>query len=237
MMTTSIFTTSAKEYALKVDRFVCNKFGIAEFFARTFVMPDVSCKNVLDVGCGAGPLMVFLADQYRALIDGVEMSVDACRCCRANLSHFGMLNRCDVFEGEFATFAQSRPCGCYDLIVSNPPLDANVQSETVAFYNAMDRRRVNSELFSYRTNSWHDNNGDDLLDQTLDYSIGHLKAGGRVVVSFCEIDGVELDFVTAKGIKRGFRLRRHVSGSLPPDSIGVRGTHTIIGHYVEFERT
>ena len=114
----STFTTPLRTYALKVGKFVCNKFGIAEFFARSLTSLPVTCKKVLDVGCGAGPLMIFLADQYGVQVTGVELNAEACRCCRDNMSKLLCSGMNTVFEGEFSSFAQICADAKFDLIVS-----------------------------------------------------------------------------------------------------------------------
>lgn len=235
----STFTTPLKTYALKVGKFVCNKFGIAEFFARSLTSLPVTCKKVLDVGCGAGPLMIFLADQYGVQVTGVELNAEACRCCRDNMSKLACSGMNTVFEGEFSSFAQICADAKFDLIVSNPPLDETVTSSDISYYNAKGFAQLDGESFSYVTNSWHDKAGNDLLDQIFDYSVGHLTSDGMIAIAFCEIDGAKLSLVKTKANKYGFRLLHSISGTIPPASIGAETVTTtdVIAHYAVFKRS
>ena len=235
----STFTTPLRTYELKVDKFVCNKFGIAEFFARSLTSLPVTCKKVLDVGCGAGPLMIFLADQYDVQVTGVELNAKACSCCRDNISKLLCSGMNTVFEGEFSSFAQICADAKFDLIVSNPPLDETVTSFDISYFNAKGFTQLDSKSFSYVTNSWHDKAGNDLLDQIFNYSVEHLTPDGMIAIAFCEIDGAKLSVVETKANKCGFRLLYSISDTIPPASIGAETVTTtdVIAHYAVFKRS
>jgi len=236
----SSFTTPARTYALKVDKFVCNKFGIAEFFAKAMAAsPVMHGMKVLDVGCGVGPLMILLSDQYKASTTGVELNASACKCCKENLNRLGLSDSSTVFEGLFTTFERTYPSEKFDLIVSNPPLDENITTDEISFYNAKDFMKPDSDTFSYMTNSWHDENGHDLLDQIFAYADRHLTSNGEIAIAFCEIDGASLNSITLKATKFEFQLIHSDVGCISPASIGAEKIQStdIIAHYAVFKRS
>ena len=82
----SKYITPDKQYLLKVDKFICNKFGLAEFFAKHYdCFGNMQGITVLDVGCGASPLGIFLSDQHKCKVTGVELNPIACSCARDNI--------------------------------------------------------------------------------------------------------------------------------------------------------
>lgn len=235
----SSFTTPTRTYALQVEKFVCNKFGIAEFFARSISTTPITCGiKVLDVGCGVGPLMILLSDQYKTLTTGVELNSVACKCCRANLKSIDLTASTTVFEGPLTAFAQTYPTEKFDLIVSNPPLNENITAEEIAFYNAKGFGEPDCDTFSYMTNSWHDEDGHDLLDQIFAYAIRHLEPNGAVAIAFCEIDGANITSIISKARKFGFQIVNSISGNISPISIGAERIQStnIITHYAVFKR-
>lgn len=235
----STFTTLPRTYTLKVGKFVCNKFGIAEFFARSLTSLPATCKNVLDVGCGAGPLMIFLADQYGVQVTGVELNAEACRCCRENICKFGLSGISTIFEGEFSSFVQISADIRFDLIVSNPPLDETVTISDISYYNAKGFAYLDGDTFSYVTNSWHDGAGNDLLDLIFDYSVDHLTLNGMIVIAFCEISGARLPLIEIKAAKYGFQLFHSISSTISPADIGAETVTAtdIVVHYAVLKRS
>ena len=234
----SIFATSAKVYDLCATEFVCNKFGIAEYFTRAMESLNLKCDNALDVGCGVGPMMIYLADQLGARVSGVEINSDACQCCLENLRRYGLKNTCNVHECEFAAFANLDSLGKFDLIVSNPPLDVNISRREVLRNNAKGFAHLDFDAFSYLTNSWHDNDGCDLLDQIYDYAGNHLTPCGKVAISFCDIDGADLAFVARKVQYHGFKIVHSDMCKLSPASIGAENvlTEDVTAHFIVCER-
>ena len=65
-----------------VDKYVCNKFGLAEVFAEQFDnIYNEFPTEILDVGCGVGPLSIFLADKYHCQVTATDINALACMLC------------------------------------------------------------------------------------------------------------------------------------------------------------
>ena len=76
--------------------------------------------TVVDVGTGAGPIALSIADERpEARVIGTEISDEALEWARRNRDHLGLeveLIHCDLFEGLPITLRRS-----IDVVVSNPP--------------------------------------------------------------------------------------------------------------------
>ena len=218
----SDFHTLENTYSLKVDKFVCNKFGIAEFFAANFAeLKKGSGAAVLDVGCGVGTIGVYLADQYGCSVVGVELNRAACECGRENISRFQLSGRMEVCRADFSSYGALRPDAGYDLIVSIPPIDDGVSAATIKYYAGCKYDTMNEKIYSYITNSWHDEQGMDILGHIFLYATGHLRENGAVAIAFCEIDGASVESVSVKAMRYGFSVARSVTGTISSQSIGV----------------
>lgn len=77
-------------------------------------------RRACDLGCGAGILLLLLAQaQPELVLDGMELRKAAAAQCRENIAANGWEGRCAVRTADVC--AGPLLAGAYDLIVSNPP--------------------------------------------------------------------------------------------------------------------
>lgn len=217
----SEFRTKHKVYPLKVDLLCCNKFGLAELFVNlhgNLSLPPP--RNVLDVGCGAGPLGIYFADQFRCNVVGVELNPIACTCCEENLETLGLTNYFRLVRGDFRQFEFSSGSTMFDLIVSVPPLDTYISTEIVQHYARQDFQIMDPGTFAYLTNSWHDEDCNDLLDLIFRYGQTHLREDGRIVIAFCLIDCKDPTYVTRKAECYRYTCVEQIENTITAESIG-----------------
>lgn len=218
---TSEFKTGRKTYRLKTDPLCCNKFGLAEMFADCWgglSLPPP--RDVLDAGCGAGPLGIYFADRFPCRVVGVELNPVACACCAENLEALALEDRFQLVRGDFRQLAAGAEGRTFDLIVSVPPIDTSVPRETIRRYAGQDFRVIDPRSFAYLTNSWHDESGDDLLDLIFRYGQTHLREHGRVVIAFCLIDCEDPAYVTRKAERYRYVCTDQIERTITPESVG-----------------
>lgn len=235
----SEYSTPDKQYQLKTHKFICNKFGLAEFFAEHYsCFNNIQGINVLDVGCGALPLGIFLADQHNCEVTGVELNPIACSCARENIHNLNLENMIKIINGNFATFTEKYEGRMFELIVANPPVNEKVANEEILKYVDNTFEILDDEAFSYLTNSWHSAEGKDLIDYIFEFGQKNLKSDGRIMIVFCTIDCSSPDYVYEKAKKYGYVISRGVDGYISAESIGVKssGIDKIYTYMVEFRR-
>lgn len=235
----SEFKTPTRIYELDVDKFVCNKFGIAEFFTKHFCAEDLGGgKSVLDVGCGVGPLALFFADQFNCRVVGVEINGDACKCFHKNIRRFELSDFIAVEEENFADYSGKIISQNFDLIVSNPPIDEKITTSDILKFKNSSFKHPNSSEFVYVTNSWHDNNGKDLLDHLFIFAKNHLAKSGKIILTCCSLDGASEKTIFDRAAIYGFTSTKSISGKITTASIGAErsGLDTVDAFYVVLER-
>ena len=235
----SKYITPDKQYQLKTDKFICNKFGLAEFFAKHYnsfnLMQGI---NVLDVGCGALPLGIFLADQHNCEVTGVELNLIACGCARENIKYFNLEDSIEIVNENFATYIEKYEGRKFDLIVANPPVDDKVTSEDILKYADNTFETLDDESFSYLTNSWHSAEGKDLIDYIFEFGQKNLKSDGRIMIVFCTIDCSSPNYVYRRAKKYDYEILKVVDDYILLESIGAQALEAdkIYTCMVEFRR-
>lgn len=79
-------------------------------------------KNILDIGTGTGLLMLMLAQQCGAIIDGIEIDKPSYEQAKENTEASPWANRLHLYSGDVKGFVFDKK---YDLIISNPPFYEN----------------------------------------------------------------------------------------------------------------
>ncbi len=222
----SEFKTPKKTYFLKTDKYVCNKFGLAEFFALSCEKLNLKKGiSVLDAGCGVFPLGIFFASQYDCYVTGVELNHLACKLARENIKTHGIENKAKILEGDFSKLVNSYSGANFDLIVANPPIDTKISENEINRFSNTDFFNLDDETFSYLTNSWHSSDGRDFLDFIFEIGQKNLTENGKIIITFCTIDLDNPEYVSEKAKMYDFGEQFRVSDFIEPESIGAQN-HT-----------
>jgi tRNA1Val (adenine37-N6)-methyltransferase len=109
------FTIHQEQAALKVSTDSC-LFG-------AWVAGEVQCgkyevQSMLDIGTGTGLLMLMLAQQCEAVIDGIEIDEPSCKDAQRNIQESPWSKRLNLLSGDAREYVFTKK---YDLIISNPP--------------------------------------------------------------------------------------------------------------------
>ena len=107
-----------KLYTFKTDNNVFSKKGL-DFGTRTLIN-SIDIKNingdVLDFGCGYGPIGIYIADNTSSNVDMIDINERALKLAKDN----AMINKVDVniFESDIYSSVSKK----YDYIITNPPI-------------------------------------------------------------------------------------------------------------------
>ena len=109
---------NSKQYKFTTDHGVFSKKGL-DFGTRTLLENiDVSALNgtVLDLGCGYGPIGIYIKDNTSCDVDMVDINNRSIALARKN----AFLNKVDV--NVFHSDAYSNVSKKYNFIITNPPI-------------------------------------------------------------------------------------------------------------------
>ena len=175
-----------KQFAIRQDKSVM-KVGTDSVLLGAWVDICLSppCK-VLDVGTGTGIIALMIAQRNsRAIIDAIDIDVDACNLSFENAGKSPFKERIQVFRQSFFDYTAEKK---YGLIVSNPPF----------FKNSL--KSPNEKRSVARHN-------DSLpLKPLVEHAISLLSENGRIALILPVSLSDELDFIVAT--HRLFVLRR-----------------------------
>jgi ribosomal protein L3 glutamine methyltransferase len=162
------------DYRFYVDkRVIVPRSYIAELL-RDDLAPWVTrpqrVKSALDLCTGSGCLAIMLAHSFpRARIDAAEISTDALRVARRNVTGYRLKSRIALIQSDlFAAIGGKR----YDLIVSNPPY---VRTAMMRRLPAEYRREPELALAGGK-------DGFDIVRDILRRAAAHLNPGGMLIV-------------------------------------------------------
>lgn len=119
----SATTFQFKQFLVNHDQ-CAMKVGTDGVLLGSWVRPETE-KTILDIGTGTGLIALMMAQKSTAIIDAIDIDVDAFRQAKINVSHSPWLSQINVYLCSLQYYALN-PKRKYDLIVSNPPyfLDA-----------------------------------------------------------------------------------------------------------------
>ena len=131
-----------KLYTFKTDNNVFSKRGL-DFGTRT-LLECIDIKNitgdVLDFGCGYGPIGIYIKSNTDAKVDMVDINQRALNLARSNAS----INKVDVniFESDIYNNVTKK----YDYIITNPPIRVGKKILYEILIGAKDYLKENGHL-------------------------------------------------------------------------------------------
>lgn len=124
---------------------------------------NVPNGNILDVGCGYGPIGLALAqDQPKRQVTMVDVNLRALGLAKQNAEN-NQVNNVDIFESDTYKTVE----GKYALIVSNPPVRAGKSVVTSILADSKDYLEPNGELWIVLQKKQGAPSAKKLMDQTF----------------------------------------------------------------------
>lgn len=132
-----------KKYIMNTDNGVFSKRGL-DFGTRTLLenVPFENLKgDILDFGCGYGPISIIVKDNSRANVDGIDINLRSLKLARKNAEE----NRVDVnfFESDIYSSVTKK----YDFIITNPPIRVGKEILYKILVEAKDHLKEDGEVY------------------------------------------------------------------------------------------
>ena len=132
-----------KKYVFRTDSGVFSKKGL-DFGTRT-LLETLDLNNlkgdILDFGCGYGPIGIFIKDNTNAIVDMVDINKRSASLAMANAT----LNKVavKVIVSDTYNFIDKK----YDFIISNPPIRVGKEKLYQILFGAKDYLKPAGELW------------------------------------------------------------------------------------------
>lgn len=129
------------ELTLITDNGVFSKKGL-DFGTRTLLETIEDIKGqVLDFGCGYGPIGIYLKKTFDVEVDALDVSVRAMKLAKKNAE----LNKVNIniFESNIYENVKKK----YDYIVTNPPIRVGKKILYQILFEAKEHLNINGELW------------------------------------------------------------------------------------------
>lgn len=131
-----------KTFTFYTDNGVFSKKGL-DFGTRTLLesLPDNVNGDVLDLGCGYGPIGIYLKKYYDADIDMVDINLRSIKLALKNAKINGV--NVNVFESNAFEKIDKK----YDYIITNPPIRVGKEILYDIIFGSMQHLKENGELW------------------------------------------------------------------------------------------
>lgn len=132
-----------KKYIMNTDNGVFSKRGL-DFGTRSLLesLPFEEFKgDVLDFGCGYGPIAIIVKDNCDVNVDAVDINLRSLKLAKSNAE----LNRVDVnfFESDIYSNVTKK----YDFIITNPPIRVGKEILYKILVEAKEHLKESGEVY------------------------------------------------------------------------------------------
>lgn len=133
---------NGKEFTFFTDNGVFSKKGL-DFGTRTLLesLPEDLKGDILDFGCGYGPIGIYLKKNYDCEVDMLDINERSISLAKKNAD----LNNAEV--NIFLSDIYSNVNKKYDYIVTNPPIRVGKQILYKILFDAKDYLKENGKIY------------------------------------------------------------------------------------------
>ncbi len=135
-------TIMNQEYLFNTDNGVFSKGHLDDGTRLLLETITTVSGNVLDVGCGYGPIGIFLAKNYDCEVDMVDVNRRALHLTKKNIEE-NRINNAICFESD----AYQNITKKYNYIVTNPPIRAGKKKLYEILFGAKEHLYPNGEVW------------------------------------------------------------------------------------------
>jgi tRNA1(Val) A37 N6-methylase TrmN6 len=97
------------------------KFSIDALLLGDFVKINQRAKQIIDLGCGLGPVSLYLSLKTRARIIGVDIQKDVIELARKSVLLNHLENQIEMIQGDIREIYKHFETNQFDVVVCNPP--------------------------------------------------------------------------------------------------------------------
>lgn len=197
----------------------------------------VGAINVLDVGCGTGLISLMVAQRNdKAVIDAVEIDVDAAEQSRGNFEKSDWFPRLNVYNMSFQEYI-SKSTKKYDFIVSNPPyfIDS-LKNSDVARMSARHTDKLPYEDLIYGVVNLLAEDG--VFSAIFPYEEANIFVAKAAASGLYCVKRMDVKGVVNKPIKRVMLEFSRVKSELISDSMFIEGVerHSYSQKYIDLTK-
>lgn len=96
-------------------------FSLDSVLLPNFVTINKSVQNILDIGCGNGPIPLILSTKTDAHITGVEIQKEVYSLAQESVKINNLENRIDIINADINELYKELEIESFDVITCNPP--------------------------------------------------------------------------------------------------------------------
>ncbi len=119
------------------------KFSLDSVLLANFVSLKPSVKQILDIGCGNGPIPLILSTKTKASITGVEIQEKIYQLAKKSININNLEKQINIINANINEIYKSWESDIFDVIVCNPP-----------YFKIAENARLNNNV--YKTIARHE---------------------------------------------------------------------------------
>ena len=123
-------------------------FSIDSMLLANFVETNKKTKNIIDLGCGNGPIPLYLTLKTDAHIDGIEIQSDVFDMAKRSVEINGFEKQITIINDDLKDIYKKVGANKYDIVTSNPPYFKYVPTSNINKndYLTIARHEVKAKL-------------------------------------------------------------------------------------------
>lgn len=97
------------------------RFSLDSLLLANFVNINMRSKKIIDLGCGNGPIPLFISLKTDKPIIGVDVQKEACELARKSVELNHLEDQIQIIECDIKNIYKKFDTNIFDVVISNPP--------------------------------------------------------------------------------------------------------------------